>query len=129
MTTQGGFPCVGGAPEARSTANFDDHLSRGSVIADNGPRLSSPAPLPAHVAAASSSHQPTAPAVGPSAFWIDEGAESDARRALRGAGGRAHSSRRRPNGAAAGDFHEHWTLPFGNAPWMDGWMDGGGGQN
>src|SRR5437870_13609162 len=34
MTTQGGFPCVGGAPEARSTANFDDHLSRDSLIAD-----------------------------------------------------------------------------------------------
>jgi hypothetical protein len=34
MTTQSGFPCVGGAPEATSIANFDDHLSRGSVIAD-----------------------------------------------------------------------------------------------
>ena len=33
MTTQSGFPCVGGAPEATSIANFDDHLSRGSVIA------------------------------------------------------------------------------------------------
>jgi len=35
MTTQSGFPCVGGAPEATSIANFDDHLSRGSVIADS----------------------------------------------------------------------------------------------
>ena len=34
MTTQGGFPCVGGAPDARSTAKFDDHLSRDSLIAD-----------------------------------------------------------------------------------------------
>src|SRR5437764_10312846 len=34
MTAQSGFPCAGGAPEARSTANFDDHLSRSSVIAD-----------------------------------------------------------------------------------------------
>jgi hypothetical protein len=34
MTAQRGFCCAGGAPEARSTANFDDHLSRSSVIAD-----------------------------------------------------------------------------------------------
>jgi hypothetical protein len=36
MTTQGGFPCVGGAPEATSTAKFDDHLSRDSLITDTG---------------------------------------------------------------------------------------------
>jgi hypothetical protein len=84
------------------------------------PNSSNPAPLPPDLARPPSRHQPTSPAVGFSAFWIDEGAESGARRTLRGAVGRAHSPKRRPNGAAAQDFHEHSGLPFGNTPQTEG---------
>jgi hypothetical protein len=60
-----------------------------------GPRSLSLAPLPHRRSPPPSSrHQPTAPAVGFSAFWIDEGAE--AQRTPRGAVGRAHPPRRPP---------------------------------
>jgi hypothetical protein len=72
-----------------------------------GPRSPRPALLPADVKVAgpSSRHHPTAPAVGFSAFWIDEGADREAREVLSGAVERPLQPWRCPSELPPGNFH------------------------